>query len=96
MIIVAAATYGYNKRSDEWAWRGPLALQWVFPVSRARLSVDVPETDCIRHHSWSSSSSPLSLRGGSFVVDAVIKPSSLSSALVVVAELKRLLRRLLP
>lgn len=32
-IIVAAATYGYNKRNDEWAWRGPLALQWVFPVS---------------------------------------------------------------
>jgi len=32
-IIVAAATYSYNKRNDEWAWRGPLALQWVFPAS---------------------------------------------------------------
>ncbi|PKX90745.1 maltose permease [Aspergillus novofumigatus IBT 16806] len=32
-IIVAAATYGYNKRDDEWAWRVPLALQWIFPVS---------------------------------------------------------------
>lgn len=31
-IIVAAATYGYNKRNDEWAWRVPLALQWIFPV----------------------------------------------------------------
>jgi MFS family permease len=31
-IIVAAATYGYNKRDDEWAWRVPLALQWLFPV----------------------------------------------------------------
>lgn len=33
-ILVAGATYSYNKRSDEWAWRGPLALQWVFPVSQ--------------------------------------------------------------
>lgn len=33
-IIVAAATYGYNNRQDEWAWRTPLALQWIFPVSR--------------------------------------------------------------
>lgn len=32
-IIVAAATYSYNKRQDEWAWRVPLALQWIFPVS---------------------------------------------------------------
>jgi SP family general alpha glucoside:H+ symporter-like MFS transporter len=32
-IIVAAATYSYNKRDDEWAWRVPLALQWIFPVS---------------------------------------------------------------
>jgi SP family general alpha glucoside:H+ symporter-like MFS transporter len=31
-IIVAGANYSYNKRNDEWAWRGPLALQWVFPV----------------------------------------------------------------
>lgn len=32
-IIVAGATYGYNKRDDQWAWRVPLALQWIFPVS---------------------------------------------------------------
>lgn len=32
-IIVAAATLGYNKQNTEWAWRIPLALQWIFPVS---------------------------------------------------------------
>ena len=32
-IIVAAVTYGFNKRDDQWAWRVPLALQWIFPVS---------------------------------------------------------------
>jgi MFS transporter, SP family, general alpha glucoside:H+ symporter len=32
-IIVAAATYAYNQRNDQWAWRVPLALQWIFPVS---------------------------------------------------------------
>jgi SP family general alpha glucoside:H+ symporter-like MFS transporter len=32
-IIVAAATYGTNNRQDQWAWRLPLALQWIFPVS---------------------------------------------------------------
>jgi MFS family permease len=32
-IIVAGATYAYNKRDDEWAWRVPIALQWLFPVS---------------------------------------------------------------
>jgi SP family general alpha glucoside:H+ symporter-like MFS transporter len=31
-IIVSAVTYSYNKRDDEWAWRAPLALQWLFPV----------------------------------------------------------------
>ncbi|KAB5577891.1 maltose permease [Coniochaeta sp. 2T2.1] len=30
-IIVAAVTYSYNKRNDQWAWRVPLALQWIFP-----------------------------------------------------------------
>jgi MFS family permease len=40
-IIVAAATYSYNKRNDEWAWRGPLALQWVFPVSNFFLALYV-------------------------------------------------------
>ena len=32
-IIVAAATYGFNQRNDEWAWRIPLAMQWIVPVS---------------------------------------------------------------
>ncbi|PWY81504.1 maltose permease [Aspergillus sclerotioniger CBS 115572] len=31
-IIVAAASYGYNGRADQWAWRAPLALQWIFPT----------------------------------------------------------------
>lgn len=31
-IIVAGASLSYNKRNDEWAWRVPLALQWIFPV----------------------------------------------------------------
>lgn len=31
-IIVAAVCYAYNQRNDEWAWRVPLALQWIFPV----------------------------------------------------------------
>lgn len=31
-IIVAAASYGYNNRMDEWSWRVPTALQWIFPV----------------------------------------------------------------
>lgn len=31
-IIVAAASYGYNGRKDEWSWRAPTALQWLFPV----------------------------------------------------------------
>lgn len=35
-IIVAGATYAYNKRDDQWAWRVPLALQWLFPVGQNR------------------------------------------------------------
>lgn len=31
-IIVAAVCYGFNQRNDQWAWRIPLALQWLFPV----------------------------------------------------------------
>jgi SP family general alpha glucoside:H+ symporter-like MFS transporter len=29
-ILVSAATYGTNQRQDEWAWKLPLALQWMF------------------------------------------------------------------
>ncbi|KAF3401691.1 General alpha-glucoside permease [Penicillium rolfsii] len=43
-IIVAAATYGYNKRNDEWAWRVPLALQWLFPTPLMILLFLAPES----------------------------------------------------
>ncbi|GLI77006.1 hypothetical protein PoHVEF18_005288 [Penicillium ochrochloron] len=43
-IIVAAATYGYNKRNDEWAWRVPLALQWIFPTPLMILLFFAPES----------------------------------------------------
>jgi SP family general alpha glucoside:H+ symporter-like MFS transporter len=32
-IIVAAATYAYNQQDNQWSWRVPLALQWLFPVN---------------------------------------------------------------
>jgi MFS transporter, SP family, general alpha glucoside:H+ symporter len=35
-IIVAGATYGYNNRMDQWSWRMPTALQWIFPVSHPK------------------------------------------------------------
>ena len=41
MIIVAAATYSYNKRDDQWSWRMPVALQWIFPVSPLSLLSDL-------------------------------------------------------
>ncbi|KAF7553102.1 hypothetical protein G7Z17_g3885 [Cylindrodendrum hubeiense] len=43
-IIVAGATYGYNKRDDEWAWRVPLALQWLFPTPLLILIFLAPES----------------------------------------------------
>ncbi|KAL3952556.1 hypothetical protein ACCO45_012499 [Purpureocillium lilacinum] len=43
-IIVAAATLGYNSRSDEWAWRAPLALQWIFPTPLLILIWFAPES----------------------------------------------------
>ncbi|KAF3759962.1 hypothetical protein M406DRAFT_358660 [Cryphonectria parasitica EP155] len=43
-IIVAAATYGYNQRNDEWAWRVPLALQWIFPTPLLILIFLAPES----------------------------------------------------
>ncbi|KAF7166710.1 hypothetical protein CNMCM5623_000254 [Aspergillus felis] len=43
-IIVAAATYSYNKRDDEWAWRVPLALQWLFPTPLLILIFLAPES----------------------------------------------------
>lgn len=44
-IIVAAATYSYNSRNDQWAWRVPLALQWIFPVSQRSSSSSI----CSQH-----------------------------------------------
>ncbi|OSS43334.1 hypothetical protein B5807_12036 [Epicoccum nigrum] len=50
-IIVAAATLGFNGRNDEWAWRGPLALQWIFPVPLLALIFFAPESPwwLVRH-----------------------------------------------
>ncbi|CAI7636538.1 unnamed protein product [Penicillium bialowiezense] len=43
-IIVAGATYAYNQRNDEWAWRVPLALQWLFPTPLLILVFFAPES----------------------------------------------------
>ncbi|PWY75349.1 maltose permease [Aspergillus heteromorphus CBS 117.55] len=50
-IIVAGATYAYNNRSDQWAWRMPLALQWIFPTPLLILIFLAPESPwwLIRH-----------------------------------------------
>lgn len=32
-IVVAGISYAYNQRDDQWSWRMPAALQWIFPVS---------------------------------------------------------------
>lgn len=32
-IIVAGISFAYSSRMDEWSWRAPAALQWLFPVS---------------------------------------------------------------
>ncbi|TEY40641.1 hypothetical protein BOTCAL_0430g00060 [Botryotinia calthae] len=43
-IIVAAVTYGYNKKNSSWAWRAPLALQWLFPTPLLILIFFAPES----------------------------------------------------
>ncbi|KAJ5242047.1 uncharacterized protein N7469_000374 [Penicillium citrinum] len=43
-IIVAGATYALNKRGDEWSWRIPLALQWIFPTPLMLLVFFAPES----------------------------------------------------
>ncbi|KAF7288799.1 Maltose permease [Mycena chlorophos] len=50
-IIVAGATYGYNTRTDQWAWRVPLALQWIFPTPLLILLFFAPESPwwLVRH-----------------------------------------------
>lgn len=44
-IIVAAATYGYRAGTDEWSWRIPLALQWIFPVSPLYQILSIQKAD---------------------------------------------------
>lgn len=43
-IIVAAATYTYNQRDDQWSWRVPTALQWIFPTPLLILIFLAPES----------------------------------------------------
>ncbi|PYH80993.1 general substrate transporter [Aspergillus uvarum CBS 121591] len=43
-IIVAGATYSYNKYENEWAWKAPLALQWMFPTPLLILVFLAPES----------------------------------------------------
>ncbi|KAL5366195.1 general substrate transporter [Aspergillus floccosus] len=43
-IIVAGATYAYNGLNNEWAWRVPLALQWIFPTPLMILIFLAPES----------------------------------------------------
>ncbi|EFQ35298.1 hypothetical protein CGRA01v4_05814 [Colletotrichum graminicola] len=43
-IILAGVALGYNKREDEWAWRGPLALQWIFPTPLLVILLFAPES----------------------------------------------------
>ncbi|KAF2641561.1 maltose permease [Massarina eburnea CBS 473.64] len=44
MIIVAAVTYKTNQLTTEWAWRIPLALQWIFPTPLLILVFFAPES----------------------------------------------------
>ncbi|OAR02320.1 hypothetical protein LLEC1_00443 [Akanthomyces lecanii] len=43
-IIVSGVTYSTNRRTDEWAWRIPLALQWLFPTPLLILIFFAPES----------------------------------------------------
>jgi SP family general alpha glucoside:H+ symporter-like MFS transporter len=43
-IIVGAATYALNNRADEWAFRIPFALQWLFPTPLLVLLFFAPES----------------------------------------------------
>ncbi|KAJ5591657.1 uncharacterized protein N7459_002026 [Penicillium hispanicum] len=43
-IVVAGASYAYNNRPDQWAWRVPLALQWIFPTPLLILIFLAPES----------------------------------------------------
>lgn len=43
-IIVAGASYGYNNLDNEWCWRVPTALQWIFPTPLIILIFLAPES----------------------------------------------------
>lgn len=50
-VIVAGVTYGTNQMTNQWAWRIPLALQWIFPIPLLALIFMAPESPwwLIRH-----------------------------------------------
>ncbi|KAK4500645.1 hypothetical protein PRZ48_008834 [Zasmidium cellare] len=43
-IIVAGVTYATNQWTSQWAWRVPLALQWIFPTPLLILIFFAPES----------------------------------------------------
>ena len=43
-IIVGAVTYVLNQRTDQWAYRIPLAVQWAFPTPLLILMWFAPES----------------------------------------------------
>jgi hypothetical protein len=80
-IIVAGISYSYNQRDDQWSWRMPAALQWIFPVSAIQHPRPLfHHTDLHSSPSSSSSSSPPSRRGGSSAAAAKTKPCDPSNA----------------
>lgn len=90
-VIVAGAAYGYNQRTDQWSWRIPLALQWIFPVSPSFQILYLRELTRLKPPSWASSSSPPNILGGLFATDAERRLFALSSASV--RKLERILNR---
>jgi SP family general alpha glucoside:H+ symporter-like MFS transporter len=47
-IIVAGISYAYNQRDDQWSWRMPAALQWIFPVSIClHTKANMPMLTCV-------------------------------------------------
>jgi hypothetical protein len=80
-IIVAGISYAYNQRDDQWSWRMPAALQWIFPVSVVQPPKLISyQTNPHSSPSSSSSSSLPSLHGGSSAAVAKKKPSDPSNA----------------
>jgi SP family general alpha glucoside:H+ symporter-like MFS transporter len=86
-IIVAGISYAYNQRNDQWSWRVPAALQWIFPVSSVLIQTQFTLTDSLRSLSWSSYSSHPSRPGGCFVVVARRRQCVLSNALATTTRL---------